>query len=494
MLARVRTHLNAKRGALLFLALVVLAAGGYAVAHVDHDGRASADSADASAVVPTFAGLDSQASNIGPNASNASNIGPNACATTVLDALGDIAWRVYREGIFSERTAAATAYVERSRALRLAVERDDPAAASAAARKLIGTGHMTSLRVTLGAGSTLGDQASGSSGMPGARANAANDPSERVLVNAGTPSALAPLHGLIKSASGVPIARFVTSVWADEGLVDETNGITQGQTVLRESGRDVAAAQSFALPAGPSGEPGAPRGTVTVKGVTYDYISFAATAYPDGRPLRIYVLRTPSSLASLCASTSTGTLANTLERVAQLIYTSEAGPHALVAVHRAQHNQALLRAVAAREPEAARLAIDKLLNQHIVRMRVSSGGDGGTLLSDVGGPYVLAPVSAPLRLNGRQIGTMVLSIQDDEGYKRLAERLAGLDVLMYTESASGHPQLVKNSLGPGPPPSSVPASGPYSYNGHAYQVFTIHARAFPFGSLRIVALIPIPYS
>ena len=56
-----------------------------------------------------------------------------------------------------------------------------------------------------------------------------------------------------------------------------------------------------------------------------------------------------------------------------------------------------------------------------MRLRVSAGGQ---LLSDVGGPYVLAPVSAPLRLDGRTIGSFVLSIQDDEGYLRLTRRLA----------------------------------------------------------------------
>ena len=83
---------------------------------------------------------------------------------------------------------------------------------------------------------------------------------------------------------------------------------------------------------------------------------------------------------------------------------------------------ALLRAVAAANRRATRAAIEALLHQHIVRLRVSAGG---RLLSDVGGPFVLAPV-APRCACGRAIGSFVLSIQDDEGYKRLAKRLAGL--------------------------------------------------------------------
>jgi hypothetical protein len=109
---------------------------------------------------------------------------------------------------------------------------------------------------------------------------------------------------------------------------------------------------------------------------------------------------------------------------------------------------------------------------------------------------VLAPVSAPLRLHGRTIGSFVLSIQDDEGYLRLAHRLAGLDVLMYMNpthtGSAGKQELVKNSLGPNP--GSVPASGPYSYHGHRFRVITVNAKAFPSGPLTIRVLIPIPYS
>ena len=81
----------------------------------------------------------------------------------------------------------------------------------------------------------------------------------------------------------------------------------------------------------------------------------------------------------------------------------------------------------------------------------------------------------------------MLSIQDDEGYLRLAKRLVGLDVLMQMGS-----QLVKNSLGPNP--GRVPQSGLYHYRGHSFRVFTLAARSFPSGPLRISVLVPIPYS
>jgi len=60
-----------------------------------------------------------------------------------------------------------------------------------------------------------------------------------------------------------------------------------------------------------------------------------------------------------------------------------------------------------------------------VRLRVLAGGQ---LLSDVGGPFVLAPVSAPLAPARAHDRRFVLSIQDDLGYRLLAQRLAGSDV------------------------------------------------------------------
>jgi len=381
---------------------------------------------------------------------------PSACSTAVLDTLGYIAMRVYREGVSSERTGAALSFVTRSIPLREAVERDDPQAARAAAQALLASGYMTNLRVVRG---------------------------NQTLAEVGGTHALAPLHGSIIGASGAPIASFSASVWADNGFVAETNGIAQGATALREHGQSIAG--SFALPSGELPT----QGTITIKKVAYGYTSFPAEAYPAGNGLRVYLLRSIPSIASLCGQTPTDTLVNTLSHVARLIYAGETGGRALIQVHRVQHNQPLLRAVAARDPVATRTAIEGLLNEHVVRLRVSAGG---RLLSDVGGPYVLGPARAPLRLNGRQIGNMVLSIQDDEGYKRLAGRLAGLDVLMYMNLNPAHPTLVKNSLGPSP--GAVPSSGSYRYRGHTYRVFTLHAQAFPSGPLRIVVLIPIPYS
>lgn len=374
------------------------------------------------------------------------------CPRTVLETVGRVLMRVYREGVLSERTAAAKHLIQSSQPLVQAIEHHDASAARAAARKLLSTGHMTDLRVV-------------SAG--------------RTLVATGGP-ALAPLQGTLTNAAGTPIATYSTSVWSDSGFLSEARGVTEGLVAIRQNDRSIGGSLALAPGALPD------EGTLTYGQVLYRYTSFVGTGYRSG-PLRVYVLRSVRSTASSCGASHEDTVVNTLHRVADLIYAAETGPHREEQVRRVQHNAALLEAVANRNPAASEAAIKALLNEHIVRIRASAGG---ALLSDVGGPYVLAPVTAPLRLHGRTIGSVELSIQDDEGYLRLARRLADLDVLIY-ENPPLPSQLVKNSVGP--EPGKVPASGRYSYRGRSFQVFTVSAEEFPAGPLTIRVLVPDPY-
>jgi len=420
---------NAKRAAIVLVALLLTLAAGY-VSSVGGGSRANAD----------------------PDPDPVADGASNTCGPTVLETLSQIGRHVYDEGVSSERTEIAARSIAGSIALREAVEHGDSGAARTAAQALIASGHMTSLTVLRGA---------------------------QTLADVGDPGALAPLHGSILSAAGAPIGSFVTSVWADAGFVAEMQGVVEGEVALRQGGHSVGG--SFPLPAGEL----PPAGTLTEHGVAFQYASFPASSYPSGS-LRVYLLRPVSSTRDFCGHTPQDSLVNTISRVASLIYAGEGGARALVQVHRVQHDSALLQAVAERSPAATRKAVVGLVfgHTHIVRLRVSAGGH---LLSDVGGPYVLAPVGGALRLHGRRIGELVLSIQDDEGYLRLAKRLAGLDVLMRMGS-----QVVKNSLGPAP--GAVPGSGLYSYRGHTFRVSTLHAHSFPSGPLTISVLIPIPYS
>jgi hypothetical protein len=381
--------------------------------------------------------------------------GSSSCPAAALEALAAVARRVYREGIYSERTISALRIVTGSTALRQAVEAGDASAAQIAARDLLATGHLTNLRVVRGG---------------------------RTLVELGG-AAITPLQGTLKNASGKPIASFTTSVWSDAGIIAETSGIAEASTVVRSAPRAGAArtvAGEFTLPRGALPA----QGTLTQDGVAYQYTSYPASAYPDGAPLRVYLVRTISSLKPLCGADAQSTQFNTISHIAHLIYEGEAGKRTLPQIRRVQGDAALLSAVAARNPKATRKAVEALLHHHLVRLRIEAGG---RLLEDDGGPYVLAPVSAPLRLHGRTIGTLTLSIQDDEGYKRLAARLAGLDVLMYMG-----PRLVKSTIGFSP--GTVPTSGPFTFHGKSYRAYTFYGDAFPSGPLRITDLIPVPYS
>ena len=404
-------------------------------------------STKASSTASASTGSGSAAFNPYPSAA------PNSCPGAVLDTLGRVVARVYHEGIVSERTAVARRELEDSAPLRRAVEADNASAATAVARMLVAAGHLTNVRVVRG-GRTLADVGG---------------------------SAVTPLQGTLKDAHGKPLASYTTSVWSDVGFVAESQGVGEGFVALRAGGASIGG--SFALP--PGSLPN--EGTVSAQGVRYQYTSFAGEAFPSGA-LRVYLLKPVSATARFCGHTTEDTVFNTLSRVAQLIYQGEGGARTLPQVRRVQHNAPLLEAVARRDPVATLAAVRTLLHQHIVRLRVFGGG--GEVLADDGGPYVLAPVTAPLRLEGRKIGSIVLSIQDDEGYKRLAGRLAGLAVLMYM-NVNGTQQLVKNSLGPAP--GNVPASGAYSYRGKSFRVLTLRAKAFPSGPLTIRVLIPTPY-
>jgi hypothetical protein len=380
---------------------------------------------------------------------------PGSCGATALSALGHIAVRVYRQGVQSERVDSARHMIEDSTTLRKAVEAGDAPAARAAGKALIATGHLTNLRVVRGG---------------------------KVLIDLGGP-ALAPVRGTLHGAEQQPLADYVTSVWAASGLVAETNGIAQGTTVIRaaRTAKDTRTiAGTFPLPA----DQLPAQGTLTQDENAYQFTSYPAKSYPDGAPARVYLLRALRSIEPLCGASDEETTFNTVKRVAHLIYDGEAGRRTGPQVRRVQRSQSLLRAVARRDPHATRSAVEALLHQHIVRLRVSAGR---LLLADVGGPYVLAPVRAPLRVGGRTIGSLLLSIQDDEGYKRLANRLAGLDVLMYMGG-----RLVKSTVGYSPGP--VPESGRVKLHGRSYRAYTFKAQAFPSGPLRITVLIPLPYS
>lgn len=403
-----------------------------------------------------------------------------ACALTTLGALKTIAQRVYAEDAHSTNERLDLGLVLRSSALQAAAAAGDPTAARAAARALITSGHVARIRLTVGG---------------------------RVLTDIGDPAAIAPVSATLTDASGAPIGTVLVAVQSGSGYLSTVDGLTGGGASLRSGGRVLAGLSptgGAALPA---------NGLVTVKGTAYAVASFPVQAFSAGT-VRVTLVHPVASAAANCGSTAQDTVANAVGHAVAQIYNIESHGGSLnKQARRVQTDPGLLAAVSARDPAAIRAAIVALLTQHIVRVRVVAPGLAPV---DVGGPFVLGPMTVPLRTRGRTIGTAELSIQDDLGLVLLARRLVGVQVVVQlppgTTVTPAQAQLVASSSvrvggylvmlhgGAHPtmstlanPPATIPARGTITVGGRRYSVFSLTATAFPSGPLPVRLLVPIPY-
>jgi hypothetical protein len=121
-------------------------------------------------------------------------------------------------------------------------------------------------------------------------------------------------------------------------------------------------------------------------------------------------------------------------------------------------------------------------HEHIVRLRVLRGGQ---VLDDIGGPLVLSPVSGSLRAHGRVVGTFLMSVQDDLGYRLLAERLIGARTVMRYQG-----QTVMSNIGVGSAP--LPDQGTVLVGKAPYLVASFMVGRFPDGQLRVSILMRRP--
>jgi hypothetical protein len=133
----------------------------------------------------------------------------------------------------------------------------------------------------------------------------------------------------------------------------------------------------------------------------------------------------------------------------------------------------LLAAVASDDPAATLAAVSRIVYHpawHIVRLRAIDAA--GQILADVGGPDVIAPVSGPLVLHGRTVGSFVMSVQDDTGFTKLETRFIGDPIGVYFSGA-----LVAERYAQLP---AAPPSGPtVSLAGTDYGVVSETYSAFP---------------
>jgi len=154
------------------------------------------------------------------------------------------------------------------------------------------------------------------------------------------------------------------------------------------------------------------------------------------------------------------------------------------AVRTIEADRVLANAVAADDLTAVRSEVLVLIHngQHIVRLRVLRNGQ---LLDDFGGPLVLAPVSGLLTVNGRVVGTFVMSLQDDVGYQKLLERLVGADTVMAYQG-----QTIVSDIAVGSSP--LPPQGTVVVGNLSYLTASFTAGHFPSGELSVTMLLPRP--
>ena len=173
--------------------------------------------------------------------------------------------------------------------------------------------------------------------------------------------------------------------------------------------------------------------------------------------------------------------------IAHRIYAEELSSAEVSAdVSRITNSTALASAVASgnrRRIQSVTHAIVYTPVWHIVRLRVLS--PSGALLADVGGPYILAPVTGEITNNGKTVGSFVMSVQDDKGYKKLVQHITGADVELYL---GGKPLLGTLAK----PPSRPPSGGQLRLRGVSYNVDSYSVEAFPSGTLRVTVLVPDP--
>jgi len=190
-----------------------------------------------------------------------------------------------------------------------------------------------------------------------------------------------------------------------------------------------------------------------------------------------------------CGAAAPATLAKAAGHIAIEIYADELSGTGVRADQRqVESNSPLLRALASGNLAGVKKAVRSLVysQTHIVRLRIVQGK---TVQADIGGPYIIAPVSGTLRQHNRTVGHYLLSVQDDLGYVKLETRFLGLPLLLQ-RGALRIP--LEGTLAAAP--ASIPNLGPVTYRGTRYEAFSFQAKAFPQGKVRISLFVPIYHS
>ncbi len=210
----------------------------------------------------------------------------------------------------------------------------------------------------------------------------------------------------------------------------------------------------------------------------------------DGDRPAIRHTAAPVAASAGCGAASTATSAGVDERVAQQIYTAELSSAEVSAdISHVTGSGELLTALAHSDQPAVYAAVHAIVyapRWHIVRLRVLQHG---RVLADVGGPDVIAPVSGTLRVNGRAVGSYVMSVQDDLGYVKLVSRFIGIPIDLYgTPRPPG--AFVMGTLKPPPAGASIGNRESLTVGQNSYRTVILNATAFPSGALKVALFVP----
>ncbi len=183
--------------------------------------------------------------------------------------------------------------------------------------------------------------------------------------------------------------------------------------------------------------------------------------------------------AEACGAASAAAISAVDLAAARHIYVGELhGREVRADIGHVTGSQALLSAMAGPNPAAVQAAVHGLVyapHWHIVRLRVLKPGK---VVADVGGPYIIAPVTGTLKWHGRVVGSYVMAIQDDVGYVKLVSRFIGAPVDIYRDGS-----FLMGTLKPAPRRVSTGAT--VTIAGSTYRENVMQAGAFPSGSLQV---------
>jgi hypothetical protein len=193
------------------------------------------------------------------------------------------------------------------------------------------------------------------------------------------------------------------------------------------------------------------------------------------------------AVAAACGPATLSTLVTLDASVATNIYRGElGGSETKVDIGHVSTAPDLLAALAAGNRANTLSAVKRIVYHHfwhIVRLRVLDAS--GQLLADVGGPYVIAPVTGVLRSGGKVIGSYVMSVQDDVGFTKLESRFVADPIAIYINGRR------VTEIG-GDFPARQPAAATLTLDGSAYAAVTETYNAFPTGTLAAVLAVPSP--